>query len=82
MENSLDSADQMNVPPKVYIRLSEENGVTTATDSGNGVYRLMVMDNGSGIAARHIPAAFGQVLFGSNYKLKPVSYTHLTLPTN
>jgi DNA topoisomerase-6 subunit B len=30
----------------------------------------MVMDNGSGIAARHIPSAFGQVLFGSNYKLK------------
>jgi DNA topoisomerase-6 subunit B len=28
------------------------------------------MDNGSGIAARHIPSAFGQVLFGSNYKLK------------
>jgi DNA topoisomerase-6 subunit B len=70
VENSLDSADQMNVPPEVYIRLSEENGVTTTTDSGNGVYRLMVMDNGSGIAARHIPAAFGQVLFGSNYKLK------------
>ena len=70
MENSLDSADQMNVPPEVYVRLTEEDGVTTATESGNGVYKLMVMDNGSGIAARHIPSAFGQVLFGSNYKLK------------
>ena len=70
MENSLDSADQINVPPEVYVRLTEEEGVPTATDSGNGVYRLMVMDNGSGIAARHIPSAFGQVLFGSNYKLK------------
>ena len=47
-----------------------KTGSTTTTESGNGVYRLMVMDNGSGIAARHIPAAFGQVLFGSNYKLK------------
>ena len=70
VENSLDSADQMNVPPEVYVRLTEEDGVTTATESGNGVYKLMVMDNGSGIAARHIPSAFGQVLFGSNYKLK------------
>ena len=69
VENSLDSADQTNVPPEVYIRLSEEDQATT-TDSGNGVYRLMVMDNGSGIPARHIPSAFGQVLFGSNYKLK------------
>jgi len=70
VENSLDSADQINVPPEVYVRLTEEDGIHTATDSGNGVYRLMVMDNGSGIAARHIPSAFGQVLFGSNYKLK------------
>ena len=70
MENSLDSADQMSVPPEVYVRLTEENGVATTTESGNGVYTLKIMDNGSGIAARHIPAAFGQVLFGSNYKLK------------
>jgi DNA topoisomerase-6 subunit B len=67
VENALDSADQLNVPPEVYIRLTEEEGVTTTTESGNGVYRLMIMDNGSGISARHIPSAFGQVLFGSNY---------------
>jgi DNA topoisomerase VI subunit B len=70
VENSLDSADQMNVPPEVYVRLTEENGVTPTAETGNGVYRLMIMDNGSGISARHIPSAFGQVLFGSNYKLK------------
>jgi DNA topoisomerase VI subunit B len=70
VENSLDSADQMNVPPSVYVRLSEEDGVTATTESSSGVYRLMIMDNGSGISARHIPSAFGQVLFGSNYKLK------------
>ncbi len=34
------------------------------------VYRLRVADNGSGVPARHIPSAFGQVLFGSKYKLK------------
>ncbi len=69
VENSLDSADQLNVLPEVYVRLSEEDASTTP-ESGNGVYRLMIMDNGSGISARHIPSAFGQVLFGSNYKLK------------
>jgi len=35
-----------------------------------GVYKLRIEDNGSGVPARHIPAAFGQVLFGSKYKLK------------
>jgi len=35
-----------------------------------GVYRLRVEDNGTGVPARHIPAAFGQVLFGSKYKLR------------
>jgi DNA topoisomerase-6 subunit B len=69
VENSLDSADQMNIPPEVYVRLSEENS-DTAAESGNGVYRLKIMDNGSGISARHIPSAFGQVLFGSKYTLK------------
>jgi DNA topoisomerase-6 subunit B len=69
VENSLDSADQMSVPPEVYVRLSEEDG-HSISDSKNGVYRLTVMDNGSGISARHIPSAFGQVLFGSNYTLK------------
>jgi len=70
VENSLDSAETLSTPPEVYVRLTEEEGTPTATESGNGVYRLMVMDNGSGISARHIPSAFGQVLFGSNYKLK------------
>jgi len=31
---------------------------------------LRVEDNGIGIQPRHIPSAFGQVLFGSKYKLK------------
>lgn len=69
VENSLDSADQMNIPPEVYVRLSKENS-DTAAESGTGVYRLKIMDNGSGISARHIPSAFGQVLFGSKYTLK------------
>jgi len=35
-----------------------------------GVYKLRIEDNGSGVPPRHIPAAFGQVLFGSKYKLR------------
>lgn len=35
-----------------------------------GVYKLRIEDNGSGVPPRHIPSAFGQVLFGSKYRLK------------
>jgi DNA topoisomerase-6 subunit B len=69
VENALDSSDLMNVPPEVYVRISQENSGTTV-ESGTEVYRLKIMDNGSGISARHIPSAFGQVLFGSKYTLK------------
>jgi DNA topoisomerase-6 subunit B len=69
VENALDSSDLMNVPPEVYVRISQEES-GTAPESGTEVYRLKIMDNGSGISARHIPSAFGQVLFGSKYKLK------------
>jgi DNA topoisomerase-6 subunit B len=69
VENALDSSDLMNVPPEVYVRISQEDAASTP-ESGTEVYRLKIMDNGSGIPARHIPSAFGQVLFGSKYKLK------------
>ena len=63
VENALDASDLHGVPPEVYIRLSQE-------DEGGEVFVLRVEDNGSGIPARHIPSAFGQVLFGSKYKLR------------
>jgi DNA topoisomerase-6 subunit B len=34
------------------------------------VYRIRVEDNGSGLPSEVIPSAFGQVLFGSKYKLR------------
>lgn len=66
VENSLDASEFAEVPPDIYIRL------TYGGESGpeSGVYKLRVEDNGSGITSRHIPSAFGQVLFGSKYKLK------------
>lgn len=68
VENALDASDLSGIPPEIYIRLSNED--SEETKLGVGVYKLRVVDNGSGIPARHIPSAFGQVLFGSKYKLK------------
>ncbi len=70
VENALDASDLSNVPPEIYIRLSQEDAEEAQIEPEVGVYTLRVMDNGSGIPARHIPSAFGQVLFGSKYKLK------------
>jgi len=66
VENSLDAAESLKIPPDIYVRLSFEGGVSKETQ----VYKLRVEDNGSGITPRHIPSAFGQVLYGSKYKLK------------
>jgi len=65
VENSLDAAEMIGVPPDIYVRLTFGEGGPESS-----VYKLRVEDNGSGITARHIPSAFGQVLFGSKYKLK------------
>ena len=65
VENSLDAAELGGFPPETYVRLTYGEG-----SPSSGLFRLRVQDNGSGITARHIPSAFGQVLFGSKYKLK------------
>jgi DNA topoisomerase-6 subunit B len=67
VENALDASDLSGVPPDIYVRLSQEDGEELGDVA---VYRLRVQDNGSGIPPRHIPSAFGKVLFGSKYKLK------------
>jgi len=66
VENSLDAAESQKIPPDIYVRLSYEGEATKETQ----IYRLRVEDNGAGVPPRHIPSAFGQVLFGSKYKLK------------
>ena len=66
VENSLDATEIEKIPPDIYVRLSFEGEATKETQ----IYKLRVEDNGSGIQPRFIPSAFGQVLFGSKYKLK------------
>jgi DNA topoisomerase-6 subunit B len=66
VENSLDAAESHKIPPDIYVRLSFEGEATKDTQ----IYKLHVEDNGCGIQPRFIPSAFGQILYGSKYKLK------------
>ncbi len=66
VENSLDACELHKIPPEIYIRVIQEE----TTPSGAGIYKLRVEDNGSGVPARFIPSAFGQVFYGSKYRLR------------
>lgn len=66
VENSLDAAESHKIPPDIYVRLSYAGKAGRKTR----VYKLRVEDNGTGVPSRHVPSAFGQVLFGSKYKPK------------
>src|SRR6266699_3583916 len=66
VENSLDACETGGIPPNIYVRLSHESGPL----DGPGVYDLRIEDNGIGVPGDVIPSAFGQVLYGSKYKLR------------
>jgi DNA topoisomerase-6 subunit B len=66
VENSLDACETGGTPPDIYVRLSHESGPL----DGPGTYDLRIEDNGIGVPADVIPSAFGQVLYGSKYKLR------------
>jgi len=71
LENSLDACELHRIPPEIYVRLSQESSV----NENISIYRIRVMDNGSGVPQEHIPSAFGQILYGSKYMLKQVRGT-------
>lgn len=72
IENSLDACELYGIPPKIFLRLSSKEG---NEDAEATIYRLRIMDNGSGVPSEHIPSAFGQILYGSKYKLRQVRGT-------
>ncbi|MBS7642345.1 DNA topoisomerase VI subunit B [Candidatus Bathyarchaeota archaeon] len=64
VENSLDAAESIGVPPDIHVSLIRDEGFEFE------VYRLRVEDNGSGIPGEYIPYAFGKILYGSKHTLK------------
>lgn len=69
VENSLDASELHQVLPEIYIRITEEDS-SSSTLEGGSVHIIHIEDNGSGIPARNIPSAFGQVFYGSKYRLR------------
>jgi DNA topoisomerase-6 subunit B len=67
LENSLDAAESREVPPNIFLRISELEGQKKAETK---FYVMRVEDNGTGVPADHIPNAFGQIFYGSKYELK------------
>jgi len=71
VENSLDACETYGITPDIYIRLSIKD---EETERGKN-YTLRVEDNGSGVPPEYVPSAFGQVLFGSKYRIRQMRGT-------
>ncbi|HDN76095.1 MAG TPA: DNA topoisomerase VI subunit B [Acidilobales archaeon] len=65
VENALDATDAHGILPTIRIIVRREEG-----GGREGVYSIMVEDNGIGIPADHVPRAFGQLLYSSKYVLR------------
>lgn len=68
LENSLDACESAQLPPNIYLRISEVS--TQNNENGTAIYYIRVEDNGTGVPADQIPACFAQVFYGSKYTLK------------
>lgn len=66
VENSLDACDQSRILPNVHLEITAVN--PDRHDPRH--YILTVRDNGPGVNPKHIPLAFGTVLYGSKFGLK------------
>ena len=66
VENSLDACDHSGIYPNIHM-------IIKAVDPDKPdpkQYILTVKDNGPGIPSKHVPLAFGTVLYGSKFGLK------------
>ena len=68
LENSLDACESAQIPPEIYVRITELS--SSGGENGTAVYLLRIQDNGTGVPAEEIPACFAQVFYGSKYTLK------------
>ena len=66
VENSLDACDQKGILPDVHLTIK----AVESDKPDPKPYILTVKDNGPGVDAKHIPLAFGTVLYGSKFGLK------------
>ncbi len=66
IENALDACDQHGILPDVHLIIKAVEPEKPDPKS----YILTVKDNGPGIDSKHVPLAFGTVLYGSKFGLK------------
>ncbi len=66
VENSLDACDQRGILPDVHLSIK----AVDPEKQDPKPYILTVKDNGPGIEGKHVPLAFGTVLYGSKFGLK------------
>jgi DNA topoisomerase VI subunit B len=66
VENSLDACDQKGILPDVHLSIKAVDDEKPDPKP----YILTVKDNGPGIESKHVPLAFGTVLYGSKFGLK------------
>jgi DNA topoisomerase VI subunit B len=66
VENALDACDQQGILPDVHLTIK----AVDAEKPDPKPYILTVKDNGPGIESKHVPLAFGTVLYGSKFGLK------------
>ena len=66
VENALDACDQNGIFPDVHLSIK----AVDPDKPDPKQYILSVRDNGPGIESKHVPLAFGTVLYGSKFGLK------------
>ena len=66
VENALDACDQKGILPDVHLTIK----AVEPEKSDPKHYILTVKDNGPGVDEKHVPLAFGTVLYGSKFGLK------------